>query len=529
MGRTDTITERLQNLVSGASDWGAARDCGLIVEQFVQRSKSMRRRAAMPLIAATLGGTGTGKSALINALLGAEVVESGKSRPTTDTPIFICHQNHDPNQWGIDTTGMIVKKFNIPDLESLALIDCPDPDTTENTQLNETNLSRLRAALPHCDVILIVGTQQKYRSRRVTDELTDAAPGARLVFVQTHAERDVDIRDDWKTVLSEHYKSGRIYFVDSVVALNARVAGTPFSQDFTDLHNLLTRDLNEESAMRIRDSNFADLAEEAVCNCRVEVEKNWHQVELLRDKILEERRHLGQSLAERVSDDMMNNRRLWESRLLERVTSLWGYSPFSVVLRIYQGMGTIVSTALLSRVRSLPQLAAWGLWEGTKKVKSMSKKKRPTPVIQTFWEEGQLREAATILSGFAIDAKLPSDFCTSQQTFRESVVAGNSFMENVTFEMERICERIVKRRNNWRTRVFYETLLSLLLLFLLYRPAKNFFWDTFFDPKIPILGFDYYLISLFWLVICSSLLLGVFSYSLRRGLAHDIGESSCEW
>ena len=64
-----------------------------------------------------------------------------------------------------------------------------------------SNLARLRAILPHCDVLLVTATQQKYRSARVADELAAAARGAHLVFVQTHADLDADIRDDWRRVL----------------------------------------------------------------------------------------------------------------------------------------------------------------------------------------------------------------------------------------------------------------------------------------------------------------------------------------
>ena len=50
-------------------------------------------------------------------------------------------------------------------------------------------------------MLLVTATQQKYRSARVADELAAAARGTRLVFVQTHADTDDDIREDWRAVL----------------------------------------------------------------------------------------------------------------------------------------------------------------------------------------------------------------------------------------------------------------------------------------------------------------------------------------
>ena len=83
-----------------------------------------------------------------------------------------------------------VVQRNLPNLANLVLLDCPDPDTTEETGTGGTNLARLRQILPHCDVLLVATTQQKYRSARVAEELAAAASGARLVFVQTHGDQD---------------------------------------------------------------------------------------------------------------------------------------------------------------------------------------------------------------------------------------------------------------------------------------------------------------------------------------------------
>ena len=52
-----------------------------------------------------------------------------------------------------------------------------------------------------------------------------AATGARLAFVQTHADTDQDIRDDWRQVLQPNYTTGHIFFVDSLAALADAQAG----------------------------------------------------------------------------------------------------------------------------------------------------------------------------------------------------------------------------------------------------------------------------------------------------------------
>ena len=84
-----------------------------------------------PLVVATLGGTGTGKSALVNALLGAEVVQTGRSRPTTTRPTLVCRPGLTPEMLGIDPASVEWIERDLPALRDLVLVDCPDPDTTE--------------------------------------------------------------------------------------------------------------------------------------------------------------------------------------------------------------------------------------------------------------------------------------------------------------------------------------------------------------------------------------------------------------
>jgi len=198
LAEIDSLLARMRRWAESAPDWAAARDCRALVERLGERTDALRIRIESPLVVATLGGTGTGKSSLVNALVGDEVARTGRQRPTTQRPTLVCRRELDSRRLGIDPRAVEVVRRDLPELRDMVLIDCPDPDTTEDPQAADTNLWRLRQLLPRCDVLLVTTTQQKYRSARVADELAAAAAGARLVFVQTHADADDDIRDDWR-------------------------------------------------------------------------------------------------------------------------------------------------------------------------------------------------------------------------------------------------------------------------------------------------------------------------------------------
>ncbi|HID22808.1 MAG TPA: hypothetical protein EYP14_10465, partial [Planctomycetaceae bacterium] len=91
----DTLTSRLTEWAKEPSAWTPIRRCQTLMERVLQRVETVRVRWAAPLIVATFGGTGTGKSALINALLGRECTPTGRQRPTTRQPILIVHTETD--------------------------------------------------------------------------------------------------------------------------------------------------------------------------------------------------------------------------------------------------------------------------------------------------------------------------------------------------------------------------------------------------------------------------------------------------
>ncbi len=121
------------------------------------------------LVVATLGGTGTGKSTLVNALVGAEVSSCRARAPhdaTADArlPAGAAAGNAGHRSRGGDGHRARCAGVARPGAVGLSR----SGHDRRRSCCRGTNLARLRELLPHCDVLLVATTQQKYRSARVT-------------------------------------------------------------------------------------------------------------------------------------------------------------------------------------------------------------------------------------------------------------------------------------------------------------------------------------------------------------------------
>ena len=124
-----------------------------------------------PLLAVLGGSTGSGKSTLLNSLVGEKVSRTGVLRPTTRSPVLVCHP--DELRWFSDdrvlpglsrvtgdgsAAGQALVLKPVSDLpRGIALLDSPDIDSVEES--NRTLAAQLLAA---ADLWLFVTTAARY-------------------------------------------------------------------------------------------------------------------------------------------------------------------------------------------------------------------------------------------------------------------------------------------------------------------------------------------------------------------------------
>ncbi|CAN5890989.1 hypothetical protein BH23ACT5_BH23ACT5_03490 [soil metagenome] len=169
--------------------------------------RSVRNRAGYlgeTVVAAVAGGTGSGKSSLINAMAGEVVTESGGMRPTTDTPVAWIPANPEPGLTRLLDDLGVEERVGQELHPWLALIDLPDTDSVV-----VDNRHTVAALLPRVDLVLWVIDPEKYQDRILHEDYLQrlSAYQRQFVFVVNQIDRldsvDVDaVVDDLRSTLS---------------------------------------------------------------------------------------------------------------------------------------------------------------------------------------------------------------------------------------------------------------------------------------------------------------------------------------
>lgn len=148
-------------------------------------------RLDAPLLAVVGGSTGAGKSTLVNSILRSTVSRPGVLRPTTKSPVLVCHPDDEawfrsdnvlPGLVRTDTQLHDSRALHIvafPDLPpGLALLDAPDIDSVD-----DANRTLARQLLLAADLWLFVTSAARYADAVPWDYLATASARDTVVSV----------------------------------------------------------------------------------------------------------------------------------------------------------------------------------------------------------------------------------------------------------------------------------------------------------------------------------------------------------
>ena len=181
-----TPFQRLQEAAAAAADLGLAEQASS-ARELMQR---IERRLGFPgeiYVLALAGGTGVGKSSVLNALAGASVSPARALRPTTEHPLaWVANEGREELRPLLDWLGVErVVGHDRPDLSGVAILDLPDVDS-----VRVEHRATVDALLPRIDAVAWVVDPEKYDDERLHEYLRRLAPhSARMRFIFNRADR----------------------------------------------------------------------------------------------------------------------------------------------------------------------------------------------------------------------------------------------------------------------------------------------------------------------------------------------------
>jgi len=517
----DMLAEGLGRWAGSLADWPPARRVAAEWEAIAPRLDRTRRELSRVLVVGVIGGTGTGKSTLVNALAGRNVTAAGDEfRPTTVQPIVVAAPDVDIAWLPLDELAARVSRSDSPAVANIVLIDCPDPDTQADgpppepgdTRPSATNRNRelLEKVLPACDVLLLVATVQKYRSWIVAREVAAFAPGRPLLFVQTHASRDPDIRDDWRRELERQgFVVPRIFRVDGVEAVERAAAGLEPEPGFRELVTAIDEELVGRAARRVRRTGALELAAWFTRQAGGQLEGVRGPARELAAGVARERSRLEKILAAGVGERLRGNRAAWQRLVADEVLDRWQGTPFAMFLHAIAAVGS-----LWRRIRPTGGFVG-RLLTG-----------QPVDVAAGKADWRTVEQSRSVLRGLAARAAIGEPLVGRSRIDAASLPATTGALVDraggwLSTGIERLVTERRGRIGGGLVRWAFEILFSSLLVFVLGRAGWGFFYGNLWEGR-PISSIGFLQEAFVWLVLWGLLLRWLLLWLVRAGLDRDI-------
>lgn len=217
------------------------------------------------------GGTGVGKSTLLNALAGSAIAPAGQRRPTTTGFTVYLHEE-DADPWLRSLPGVTMVTHAQSGLRGKAVIDSPDADSV----VREHRVM-LEEALAVADLVLAVVTEEKYLSSVVLALLARFREGREFAFVFNKTDRipDTGVVDDLRLAASAAGFEDAPLFAVSAQAAFQRGGRSPAAGQFGELCDFVADGLDRARVAEIARTNLAERADAVARAIRAALPAGW--------------------------------------------------------------------------------------------------------------------------------------------------------------------------------------------------------------------------------------------------------------
>ncbi|HFD87792.1 MAG TPA: hypothetical protein ENJ35_08980 [Gammaproteobacteria bacterium] len=278
-----TLYLALQQWTTEAVEAGwLKRDALTQVESIEQQQvgELFRQHPHRPLIVGLFGGTGVGKSSLLNRLAGEKIARAGVERPTSHEVTLYLHKDFQLDLLPADlpTQETRIAYHSRPERRLIAWLDMPDIDSTATH-----NQEIVKTWLPYVDWIIYVVSPERYYDDIGWRFLQQRAQRHAWIFVMNHWDqgREEQIEDFRRRLQTEGFKDPLIL----------RTIGVQTDQpdDFDKLEEIINNAINrygldilQQLGIQARNEDLQQLASrfahELKDNDRwAEAEKDWQQ------------------------------------------------------------------------------------------------------------------------------------------------------------------------------------------------------------------------------------------------------------
>jgi energy-coupling factor transporter ATP-binding protein EcfA2 len=503
-----TLLKQLEAVASYQGPWLPLRAELPLLDARLHELRERETRLDDLLVVVLAGGSGVGKSTLLNAIAGDTLAETSEFRPCTSLPTVY----HPPGA-----------RLNLPEwrtvpgsaLEQLVIIDTPDSDTVVRDH-RET----VQQALALCDLVLLCGSPEKYLDEATWSLLRPLRGERTMVCVETKAYENVpSVRDHWLAHLREQGFQVDGYFrVNALRTLDRKLTGDPRDGefDFPGLERFLQEELNRERIGRIKRSNAVGLLRKTISVLHQRIGQRATALDAVRQRIDSVELELRQQTQAAIDERLFAEPHLWNYALGREMN-----------LRAKGFMGTLFR--FVETIRTLPVRLTGRLWIGRRgfgrqaasALANESLFQEDVDVVSETIEAAYSTKRSDVNLAMARAGFAPLSDDEGLERFRKALREGVTAVlrgpvrERLTAKARILC--------SWPATLIGDAPVLAFLAFAAYRIVSDYLRGGVLQPGVLSVPLVVIIIIVGVELLVLSLLARLAAWAVRRGARRDLG------